>query len=284
MPEVKSKRQTVDVPQVLFGGLIQQVVRAEIVPTEAGVVVGAEELAQQARLLGLRVHVYVASGSKVLAGKRVALVTGNPVQVVRGEDILLGIISKVSGVATAAREAVKKAGTVKVVCGGWKKMPLELKQELRMAIKMGGAYTRICAEPFVYLDKNYVRIFGSVPKAIDRARLLPGRAIVIQLRGDTAPIEEEAVIAAGLSSQVIMVDTGNIDDLRSVSKALHQSGLRKQVQLAFAGGINLDDLENLCNEDLDVVDIGRAILDAPLLDFRYNIVRMDIKNDGVKAL
>jgi len=284
MPEIKLEQQAVDVPQVLFGEMIQKVVRAEIVPTERGVVVGTEELEQHARALGLRITVYVHSGSEVQAGKRIALVTGNPVQVVRGEDILLGIISKVSGVATAAREAVRKAGSIKVVCGGWKKMPLKLKQELRMALKMGGAHMRICTEPFIYLDKNYIRIFGSLPKAIDAARLLPGRAIVIQLRGDTGPIEEEALIAARYGSQVIMVDTGHLDDVRSVSRALQKRGLRRKVQLAFAGGIKLDDLEKLCHEDLDIVDIGRAILDAPLMDFCYNTVKMEIKNDGLKTI
>jgi len=284
MPEIKLAQQAVDVPQVLFGEMIQKVVRAEIVPTERGVVVGTEELEQHARALGLRITVYVHSGSEVQAGKRIALVTGNPVQVVRGEDILLGVISKVSGIATAAREAVQKAGHIKVVCGGWKKMPLKLKQELRMALKVGGAQMRIYAEPFVYLDKNYVRIFGSLQKAIGAARLLPGRPIVIQVRGETGPIAEEAVIAAGYGSQVIMVDTGNIDDVRSVSGVLKLRGLRRKVQLAFAGGIKIDDLEKLRCEDLDIVDIGRAILDAPLMDFRYNTVNMEIRNDGLKTI
>jgi len=100
------------------------------------------------------------------------------------------------------------------------------------------------------------------------------------LRGETGPIAEEAITVARYRAQVLMVDTGHITDLRMVSKALKQEGLRKQVQIAFAGNIRLSDLEYLQNEDLDIVDMGRAILDAPLLDFRYDVVgTMDIEDE-----
>ena len=34
-------------------------------------------------------------------------------------------------------------------------------------------------------------------------------------------------------------------------------------------------LEDLQQEDIDFVDIGRAILDAPLTDFRYDVVKKE---------
>lgn len=40
----------------------------------------------------------------------------------------------------------------------------------------------------------------------------------------------------------------------------------------LAGGITLDDLPGLASADLDVVDLGRALIDAPLLDLRYQVM------------
>ena len=259
---------------------MHKVVRAEIISTESGVIAGIEELKGRARALGLQVNVCVFSGVEVKAGQVVAEITGTPVQVVRGEDILLGVISKVSGVATAAREAVRRAGRIKVVCGGWKKMPPKIKREIRSALKAGGAHPRILSKPFLYLDKNYIRIFGLLPKALQATRLLPGRAVVAQLRGETGPIAEEAVTAARCGAQVLMVDTGRIKDLRAVARATRKEGLRQQVQIAFAGGLTLSDLDNLRDEDVDIVDIGRAILDAPLLDFRLDVTGIGLNDEG----
>jgi nicotinate-nucleotide pyrophosphorylase (carboxylating) len=279
MSEGAHKERAVDVPEIILKQVMHKVVRAEIVATEHGVVAGTEELESRARTLGLQVNVFVSSGLKIKRDQVVAEITGNPVQVVRGEDVLLGVISKVSGVATAAHEAVRRTGGIKVVCGGWKKMPPRIKKELRRALKAGGVHPRILPRPFLYLDKNYIRIFGSLSKALEATRLLPGRAVVAQLRGETSPIAEEALNAARYGAHVLMVDTGRMKDLRAVSRASRKEGFREQVQIAFAGGLTLSDLDNLRDEDVDIVDIGRAILDAPLLDFRLDVVGIGVNNE-----
>jgi len=276
LTEEALKQRVIDVPCVLFNGISQSTVRAEIIATESGVVAGTDSLKRQARALGLQITVYSSSGLEIRPGTVVAAVAGNPAQVVRGEDRLLGVISKVSGVATAARQAVHQAGNIRVVCGGWKKMPAKMKGELRRALRAGGVDIRILPRPFLYLDKNYIRIFGSLDKALRAADLLPGRPVAVQLRGETGPIAGEAIAAAGYGARVLMVDTGSVSDLSEVSRALRQEGLREQVQIAFAGCLRLGDLENLHKEDVDIVDIGQAILDAPLLDFRYDVV--EVKN------
>jgi len=150
----------------------------------------------------------------------------------------------------------------------------------RAALKAGGVHPRILRQPFLYLDKNYIRIFGSLSKALEATRLLPGRTVVAQLRGETSPIAEEAITAATHGVHVLMVDTGRIRDLRAVARATRKEGFREQVQIAFAGGLTLGDLDNLRHEDLDIVDIGRAILDAPLLDFRLDVTGIGLGNEG----
>ncbi len=270
----------VDVPQTILGNLSRKVAHAKIVCVESGIIAGIEALERRAKTLGLHVTPYVSSGSRVVSGSIVALVAGNPVQIVVGEDWLLGTVAKVSGVASAANAARSRAGRLRVVCGGWKKMPASMKDELRDALKAGGLDARIASGPFLYLDKNYVRLLGSIVAAMESAAKLPGRTIVIQLRGETAPISEEAIIAARRGAHILMVDTGRLDDLRSVSAALRHEGLRREVEIAFAGNLTLGDLEWLQHEDTDVVDIGRAILDAPLLDFRYDVFDIRVCENG----
>ncbi len=260
-----------DVPGVLLGRCPHQRLNASLLAVEAGVAAGCEDMVAEAGELGLDVLSRVFSGQRVEAGQALAELSGPPLAILKAEDRLLGLVGKYSGVASAAARARELAGSVRVVCGGWKKMPLTLKQGLRKALQAGGVQTRILDRPMVYVSKNYLRVLGSVPEAMRAAERLPGRAAAIQVCGETAPIAEEAQAAAEMGAAVVFVDTGRLQDLGLVSGRLHAAGLRERVQLAFAGGLNLEDLPLPTGADADLVDMGRALIDAPLLDCRYRV-------------
>jgi nicotinate-nucleotide pyrophosphorylase (carboxylating) len=153
-------------------------------------------------------------------------------------------------------------------------MPLEIKDLIRQAVRDGGIDVHIYKEPFIYLDKNYVRILGGVQKAIQTVNHLD-RPVVVQIRGEFQPIEEEAVEAVRMGAVVVMVDTGRLDHLTHVLQALGNNGLRSRVRIAFAGNVSLSDLETLAQYDLDVIDIGYAILDAPCLPMRFDVIQVE---------
>ncbi len=260
-----------DIPAELLGGLIDKRFEAHLLAAERGIVAGMESVEAKALELGLAAEMFAKSGDEIANGQVLASFRGDPLAIVRGEDEMLSLIGKISGVATAARQAVRSAKGFRIVCGAWKKMPLSLKEDLRSALRLGGVDIRVVSQPFVYLDKNYLRIFGSVPAAVRAGTSIKGRSVVIQIRGETAEIGQEAVMAAEGGASVIMIDTGKKEDLRAASQSLRRSGLRDRVRIAFAGGILLTDLEPLGREDMDMVDIGRSLIDAQVLDFRYDV-------------
>ena len=49
-------------------------------------------------------------------------------------------------------------------------------------------------------------------------------------------------------------------------------GFRDRVRIAFAGGVSADGLEEVISAGADIVDVGRAIIDAPILDFRLDVI------------
>ena len=126
-------------------------------------------------------------------------------------------------------------------------------------------------DPFVYLDKNFVRMFSGIPEVVGRAHSLNGRVVVVQLRGDTGPIVEEARAACGAGAGVLMVDTGRVEDLSAVMAAAELCGFRHRVKIAFGGGVTSERFHEVFALGPDIIDIGRAIIDAPLLDFRFDV-------------
>jgi len=264
-----------DLRDAIFRHMECKRVKAVISSGQSGVVSGIGHMLETAAEIGVTIRLLVEEGEEVDEGGDIAVVEGTPKQICQSEDLLLGTIGKTSGIATAARRAVRLAGgRVRVVSGGWKKMPRRMKEEIREAIAVGGCGVRIAEEPFVYLDKNYVRMLGGISKSLLSVREIEGRIRVIQVRGETERIAREAVIAAENGADIIMVDTGDLSDLRGVSTALSVEGLRQKVTIAFGGSILLEEIPEIIKEDVDILDIGRAIIDAPMLEVRFDVERV----------
>ena len=97
---------------------------------------------------------------------------------------------------------------------------------------------------------------------------------ILQIRGEYGDIGDEAVRAAAGGAAIIFVDSGQISDAARAIAALKARNLRSRVEVAFAGGVQLGDIEALAEIGVDTVDIGRAIVDAPLLDMRLDVVNV----------
>lgn len=262
-----------DIRDDIFRSVAARQVTVSIIADDEGIVVGTDAVRQAANELELSVDSLLAEGTSISKGDEIGRLSGTPKQVAVAEERLIGLMAKPSGIATAARRFVEKAGKrPEIVSGAWKKMPGSEKEMIRRAIITGGARCRICQEPFIFLDKNYVRMLGGVSESLRAVADLNGHLRVVQLKGFYGDIALEACEAAKHGADIIFIDSGNHDDLKRVGKKLRQSGLRDRVKIAFGSGIRLEDIESLKSMDVDILDIGREIVDAPLLDMRLEVV------------
>jgi nicotinate-nucleotide pyrophosphorylase (carboxylating) len=251
-------------------------VTACIVADEPGVVAETVAAVEQAIRLGLSVSFVLDEGTGIAAGDRIIEFEGTPESVARAEELLMGLMAKASGIATAAARFVEKAGgRPEIVCGAWKKMPPSQKDSIRRAIITGGARFRICSEPFIYLDKNYIEMLGGIGPSLEAVARLNGHARVVQLKGRYGDIADEACEACEAGADILSIDTGRSADVERAARALTGRRLRDRVRIAFAGGIRLDEMEGLKQLDVDIVDVGREVVDAPLLDMRMEVLSVD---------
>ena len=256
----------------IFGNLAEQSWQVSLRSRSDGWLAGIPLARKAAETIGLEAIWRKQSGEKVFAGEEIAEFIGSPQQIVKFENLVIGLISKPSGIASAAQKARKLAsGKVRLVSGGWKKHPFLIKDMVLEAVTAGGIAHRIVDEPFIYLDKNYVRIFGGISQAL-QAVASHAKTKVIQLRGEFLPIAEEAREALSLGADVLMVDTGSWKDLDEVLGVMREKNLSYAAKLAFAGGIKLVDIPLLTRKGVDILDIGAAILDAPWLELTYDVM------------
>jgi nicotinate-nucleotide pyrophosphorylase (carboxylating) len=266
-------RDVVDVRKELLKNVKWKMVTAAIISDEEGIIAGTVLTKEEAEKLGLSVLMIVNEGSRVGKEEEIFRFRGTPRQIVMAEEILIGLMAKPSGIATRAHKFVKATGgRPKVVCGAWKKMPPSLKEVIREAVHAGGALSRIEPTPFVYLDKNYIELLGGIKKSLEAVAHLRNVSKVVQVKGRYRDIVSEACEAAESGAHIVFIDSGEPDDVRRIVERLRQMGLRDKVKIAFGGGVNLEAIDELKTLDIDILDIGRQIVDAPLLDMRLEII------------
>lgn len=263
-----------DIRDTLFQKLSKKKYRAVITAERSGVLSGSQEAQACAEDLGIELELCKRDGDEISHGERFANLLASPKQIALAEERLIGTLAKASGIATAARTAVQLADDqVKIVSGSWKKMPPEIKQMVRRATAAGGASFRICDQPMIYLDKNFIRMLGSIPQALEACKPFPDSTKVVQIKGITCSIEEETEQAIQCGGNVLMVDTGHIQDLRRCRGVMQTLGKRSELKLAFAGGIKLIDIPDLVDEEIDILCIGKEIVDAQLLDMKLDVIQ-----------
>lgn len=270
-----------DFREQIFSKNAADTVTAAIYTDCDGIVSGIGRAVKKAEELGLKMTYSVSEGSEVFSGDLLMEFSGNPVQICIAEDVLMAEVSKTSGVATAAKAFSRKAnGRAKVVCGSWKKMPAEIKGQLRQAVLTGGVAARISDEPMIYLDKNYVSIFGGVQKALMAVADIADRKKVIQVKGryENGDVAREALTALYSGADIIYVDTGDVKSLKAVREKLDSAlcelkagGEDRSISIAFGGSVLLEQLDDIIEAGADIIGVGRAIIDAPLMDLRLEV-------------
>ncbi|HJN52796.1 MAG: hypothetical protein QGI68_14875 [Pseudomonadales bacterium] len=264
---------TLDIRDRIFEPLVGQHFRAMVLAAGDGVLAGISGAVTEAERAGCTARVLADDGDIVANGTEVLELTGLANGLATAEESVMGALGKPSGIATATRQLVDRAGpSLQIVAGGWKKMPRAVREMIRDAVQVGGAKARIEATPFLYLDKNYVRMFGGVAATLEAVQPMAGYRTVIQIGQYRQSLQEDtrAAVVGGVST--LFVDTGDISDLHGVIKTLEALNARQRVRLAFGGGVGPDEVKELAQLGVDALCIGRAIVDAPLVDFRMEIV------------
>ena len=261
-----------DIRDIIFRAIEGKRFRAVLTAERAGVLSGVEKVRARAEELGIVVELCKEEGETLSHGERIGTIVAEPKQIAIAEEQVIGELAKASGIATAARTAVMLAdGRARIVSGSWKKMPPQLKELVRRAIATGGAAVRIAEPPMIYLDKNYVRMLGSIRTALAACAEFPGYTKVVQLRGEEGTIAQEARMAVEGGAEILMVDTGRREDLEDCLSELTAMGCRTYVKVAFAGNVKLTDIPEL-SQRADILCIGKEIVDAPLLDWKLDVL------------
>lgn len=199
----------------------------------------------------------------------VAKVTGPTRRLLIAERTALNILSRASGVATAAHAAMclaKKHGWHGKVAGTRKTTPGFGIVE-KYALLVGGADThRMDLSNMVMLKDNHIWSTGTIRDSVEKARSACGFSTKIEVECTS---EQDAIEACKAGCDVLMLDNYAPADLKLVAARLKSAW--PHVIIEASGGITDETLPSFFSEHVDIISQGKLTNGYSTLDFSLKV-------------
>jgi nicotinate-nucleotide pyrophosphorylase (carboxylating) len=195
----------------------------------------------------------------------VARIEGPAAAILSGERTALNFLQRLSGIATASRNATAiVAGTRATVIDTRKTTP-GLRVLEKYAVRVGGATNhRAGLDDGFLIKENHIRAAGGITNAISAAqrRAAPGQVVEVEV---TTLDELDEALHAGAT--VVLLDNFSIDLMRAAVAQTHG-----RARLEASGGITLRNLREVAETGVDFISLGSLTHSAAILDCSLEVL------------
>jgi len=201
-----------------------------------------------------------------------ATVRGPIHAILQGERTALNTLSRCSGVATVAQQAVRVARDVanwKGWVAGTRKTTPGFRLVEKYGLLVGGAAThRLDLSQMVMLKDNHVQsCAGSIRSAVTLARQAAGFSQKIEVECQTLA---QAVEAAHAGADIVMLD--NMAPAELKEHAAYLKKLYPNVLIEASGGITMENMVEYLSEHVDIVSQGALTQGYPCIDYSLKVL------------
>lgn len=247
---------------------------AQIIVKEAAIIAGIDEVKEIFDIVGVKFMPKVSEGDRVQPNTVIALVEGDGRAVLYVERTVLNLLSRMCGVATETRrllEKVREAGLNVRIAATRKTIP-GMRYFDKKAVMIGGGDThRFRLDDQILIKDNHIAIAGSLEEAIRRVRSSVSFSKKIEVEAKSV---SEAITAAKLGVDIIMLDNMSVDDVKKVIEAIKGLGLRDKVLIEVSGRINESNILEYARLNPDIISIGAITHSARAIDISLDIIEV----------
>jgi len=267
-----------DTPSFDVGGLVvgDTVETANLLGKSRGILAGVPFADAVFKAMGLEVEWLLPEGAEVKPVTVVARVIGPVRKILLAERTALNIVTRASGIATAARELadLKAAAKWHGEVAGTRKTTPGFRMVEKYALVVGGVSThRMDLSHMIMLKDNHIWSAGSITGAVRLAREAAGFSSKIEVECRNLAEAREAC-AAG--ADICMLDNYKPAELHRDAAAIKAE--YPAVLIEGSGGITKDTIRGYFGPHVDVLSLGSLTQGYKALDFSLKVQ----KGDGVK--
>jgi len=194
----------------------------------------------------------IFDGVRVSKGQQVAVVRHEARAILSCERVILNLLQRLSGIATATRRYVDEISGTKARLLDTRKTVPGLRVLDKYAVTCGGGFNhRLDLSDGVLIKNNHIALAGGVAPALERAR---------RNRRGEQPIEIEVRSLAELEealqhgAEAVLLDNMTPDDCRRAVERVQCH--TRRVPLEASGGITLQNVRAYAEAGVDFISIG----------------------------
>ena len=120
----------------------------------------------------------------------------------------------------------------------------------------------------ILIKDNHIKILGGVEQALKEAKRFASFTKKIEIEVEN---KEDALKAAEMGADIIMLDNMEPHEIREVIALLEKEKVREKVILEASGGINLENIEEYAKTGVDIISVGRITYGAYHCDISMEV-------------
>ena len=214
----------------------------------------------------LRVEVLMGDGSKVKKGDIAVIVSGKIRSLLQTERLMLNIMQRMSGIATATARYVELLKGTRTRILDTRKTTPGMRMLEKQAVKIGGGVNhRIGLFDMILLKDNHVDFAGGISNAIDRCHeYLKAKSLDLKIEIEVRNFDELRQVIAHGGVDRIMLDNFSVEDTR---EAVGMIAGRYETE--SSGGITFETIRSYAECGVDYISVGALTHSVKCLDMSF---------------
>jgi len=215
----------------------------------------------------VRSHPEIFDGVRLRKGQSIAVIRHNARVILACERVILNIMQRMSGIATATRFYVDAVAGTKATILDTRKTAPGLRLLDKWAVRCGGGTNhRLDLSDGILIKNNHIALAGGAVPALERA--LRDRRSGLPVEIEVRSLEEfDQAMEHGAES--ILLDNMTPEQVREAVERVAKLG--RKVPLEASGGINLSNIRAYAETGVDFISVGALTHSVPAVDLSMRV-------------
>lgn len=229
--------------------------RAKLLIKESGIIAGLRVAREVFRITdpSLKIETFLKDGEHISFGDIALTAEGSMHSLLRSERLVLNIMQRMSGIATATSLYVEKVRDTKAKITDTRKTTPGMRFLEKEAVRIGGGINhRMGLYDMIMLKDNHTDFAGGITTAITRTKAyLKKNNLSLKIEVESRNLKEVNEILAASGVDRIMLDNFSIPMTVEAVKLIGNAA-----ETESSGGINLENVRDYALCGVDYISIG----------------------------
>ena len=239
---------------------------AKFISKADGVLCGIDVAMRVFSLLdpGCHFTLYKKDGDKIQKGDIIAVMDGRASMLLQGERTALNLLQHMSGIATAANEAVELVKDTGVSIADTRKTLPGLRALQKYAVTCGGGKNhRFNLSDCAMLKDNHIDAGGGITATVNKLREKIGHTVKIEVETRNMDEVREAVKAG---ADIIMLDNMSAEEMREAVNYIDGRAITEA-----SGNITAENIKEKAASGIDIISMGALTHSVKAFDISMRI-------------